>query len=228
MKNLGFMGYDKYAVTRDGKIYSIRSGRFMTNASNKDGTGYETIGLSKDGVKERFLVHRIVAMAYIPNPENKPTVNHINGNKKDNRVENLEWNTYREQQLHAIETGLKPTQHIRTDRSADDETVHLVCQYIMQGFTRKEISEMLGVSPWLVKNIISGKQYKDIAEEYPLEDRPSRSLSISMAKARKVKELLDEGKSKNFIARNLKVDVGVVTLIKERRLFTILNNYRWK
>jgi hypothetical protein len=62
---------------------------------------------NKIGFRSYRLVHRVVALAFIPNPENKKTVNHINGNKQDNRVENLEWATYKEQTKHANENGLR-------------------------------------------------------------------------------------------------------------------------
>ena len=62
--------------------------------------GYQRIVLMKEGVKKRYMCHRLVAQEFIPNPEHKPFVNHINGNKSDNRVENLEWCTQSENELH--------------------------------------------------------------------------------------------------------------------------------
>jgi hypothetical protein len=62
--------------------------------------GYCQTLLYKDGKKKNVLVHRLVAQAFIPNPKNKPTVNHIDGNRTNNNIDNLEWATYPEQQLH--------------------------------------------------------------------------------------------------------------------------------
>lgn len=65
--------------------------------------GYQRIVLMKEGVKKRYMCHRLVAQMFIPNPDNKPFVNHINGNPKDNRVDNLEWCTQSENELHSYQ-----------------------------------------------------------------------------------------------------------------------------
>lgn len=90
-------GFPGYFVARDGKVYSNKK----NNISNPNGelrelkpwitNGYEVIGLQIQNVRKKFKVHRLVAEAYIPNPDNLPQVNHINEDKTDNRVENLEW-----------------------------------------------------------------------------------------------------------------------------------------
>ena len=71
-----------------------------------DGNGYFRTNLAKNGVNRTVKVHRIVAEAFIPNPENKPTVNHKDGNKQNNNADNLEWATLSEQQIHAYGNGL--------------------------------------------------------------------------------------------------------------------------
>lgn len=88
----GYEGY--YAVNENGEIYSKRSRK--TLKPKTDRYGYKAVALSRDGDVKHKTVHRIVATAFIPNPACKPTVNHINENKSDNRVCNLEWATHRE------------------------------------------------------------------------------------------------------------------------------------
>lgn len=98
---------DYFMVSPNGEIYSKRSGRLMKQ--NKIGNGYLGIQTKIGGRKGEtycLRVHREVALAFIPNPENKPQVNHIDGDKTNNKVENLEWVTYSENSIHAVETGL--------------------------------------------------------------------------------------------------------------------------
>lgn len=100
-----------YQVSNTGKIkrigaYTNQTGKTWNSERilkpARKSRGYMYVQLSKNGKTCPKHVHRLVAEAFIPNPENKPTVNHKNGNKADNSVENLEWATYTENNIHSI------------------------------------------------------------------------------------------------------------------------------
>jgi len=83
--------YPNYLIYPDGRVYSKQNDKFLRPGLAK--AGYYTVGLYKDGKRKTHTVHRLVAMHYIPNPENKREIDHMNRDKSDNRVENLRWAT---------------------------------------------------------------------------------------------------------------------------------------
>jgi hypothetical protein len=113
----GFEGL--YMVSSIGNIKSLarlknngRRGTIMTQEfimKKRLRDSYQILNLRKDKILSTVLIHRLVAIAFIPNPENKPCINHLNGIKTDNRVENLEWSTVSENTQHAYDMGLIPS-----------------------------------------------------------------------------------------------------------------------
>lgn len=110
------VGYEElYKVSNLGRIKSlgfrinnpINYGKEKILKPNTCKLGYMYVGLTKNRILKSLKIHRLVAMAFMPNPENKPQVNHINGIKSDNCIGNLEWNTAKENMMHAVRTGLK-------------------------------------------------------------------------------------------------------------------------
>lgn len=92
-----------YSVSDDGKVRKDTTDYILSQSSQQD---YRFVTLLINGSQKRMRVHRLVAETYIENPENKPYVNHINGKRDDNRVENLEWVTASENTQHAVRIGL--------------------------------------------------------------------------------------------------------------------------
>lgn len=97
------VGMPQYQVDKDGRIYG-HQGELSQWLSD---SGYLKVGLYDKGKRKRLRVHRLVANAFIPNDDRKKYVNHKNGDKQDNRVENLEWVTREENDAHAQANGFK-------------------------------------------------------------------------------------------------------------------------
>jgi len=99
-----------YFADNHGNVYSIRregsSGKFLKQG--KDQNGYPYYGLSVNNKYKRFFIHRIIAELFIPNPENKPFVNHIDSNKSNYSISNLEWVTHSENMKHSFDTTNRP------------------------------------------------------------------------------------------------------------------------
>ena len=106
LKEKGFdvKPFHQYYVSSCGKVFGCKGNEMKQTTTNR---GYKRITLSINGKEERWSVHRLVALLFVPNREQKPQVNHIDGNKENNAASNLEWCTASENNKHAFRTGLK-------------------------------------------------------------------------------------------------------------------------
>lgn len=112
-----------------------------------DNKGYLRVGLQKNGKLNTHKVHRLVAINFIPNPKNKPQVNHINGIKSDNRIENLEWVTGKENTKHAIENGLFCKPRYGKDNpncKHSEDLIKSALQRIQNGEPKRTVCRELG------------------------------------------------------------------------------------
>ena len=113
-------GQQGYFISSHGRVWSERSKRIMTPVLRSKTSGYYAVVLrNEDKTQRTHNIHRLVAEAFIPNPLNKETVNHIDGNKKNNVVDNLEWATRSENDRHAFRIGLRHTNPERIKLAID-------------------------------------------------------------------------------------------------------------
>ena len=116
VSNLGRVKSLKRYVQNHSGLQYLKEEQIRKPSERKDKRkkqGYLAVQLYKDNKSKNCYIHRLVAEAFVENPYNKKTVNHINGDKHDNRAINLEWSSYRENNIHAIEVGLNDSKHKR-------------------------------------------------------------------------------------------------------------------
>ncbi len=173
----GYEGY--YAVTDEGIVYSIQrkiefgSGRTRqvigkTLSQQKNSDGYFTVTLSKNDVRSKKYVHRLVAEAFIENPGNLPEVNHLDGNKQNNNAHNLAWVTHQQNMQHCYDTGL-------CKNKGCDHTfaVGVIDNTIGKEFaTIKEWCTARGISYSTGRNLLSGHNTSKIIDLSAIVKQP--------------------------------------------------------
>jgi hypothetical protein len=158
---LNIKDFDNYFINSDGKIKN-KKGQLLKVEISKE--GYYRVTLSKDGKCVKYLLHRIVAIQFIPNPENKPQVNHKNGIKSDNRVENLEWCTRSENEKHAHKNGLKNHKGEKhpSCKLTENDVIEIRKLYSEKRFTQKQLAEKFNVCFQNISLIVLRKKWNHI------------------------------------------------------------------
>ena len=153
---MGFQTFtlDDYEITREGEVINKKwGGRKVKPQPN--GKGYLRVHIAG----KMYFVHRLVAEKYVPNPDNKPQVNHKDGNKLNNNADNLEWVTNQENRDHAIYNGL----HLQGEDCSWSKLTTKAVDFIREHteYNSRELSEMFGVSPSHIRNIRKKESWKN-------------------------------------------------------------------
>lgn len=159
VSSLGMVrGCDRWIKGR-GSVLRLWKGRPLKPYTPSDANcgNYIQVTLAKDGKTQTKDVHRLMAIAFLPNPENKPEVNHKDGDKLNNALSNLEWLTYREHKLYGIYV-----QGVVTNRKLSAEDVLSIKLMLKKGLTQAEIAETFGVTQSNISRIKLGQFWRSV------------------------------------------------------------------
>jgi len=157
-----------YAVTDDGRVWSYKTNKWLSQANT--GNGYKSVRLHG----KSHSVHRLVAKAFCDNPKDKGYVNHLDGDKHNNHVDNLEWVTHSENMKHACENGLQINSEKQREAAAKQayemgmqnrkltmQQAREIRQRHSAGEKLKPLSDEYGVSVFVASNIARNVSYKE-------------------------------------------------------------------
>lgn len=163
----------KYSVSNLGRVRNNKTNKIL---SPRNLCGYQRVSFYVDGKPTDLRIHRLVAKAFIPNPENKPQVNHINGNKGDNHVNNLEWRTNGENIRHAFRTGLIDTRKLslanrgeKHPRAKLSERQILEIKKKLKHQTGLSLAKEYNVTPSLISLIRNNKKWYHLQSSTTIE-----------------------------------------------------------
>ena len=159
------VGYEGYYVTNMGEVYSTKCGYKRLLKSRKSQNGYLYVNLSKNGKYKSKNIHILVAKAYIPNPNNFPQVNHIDGNKSNNNVNNLEWCTASHNMKHAYKIGvltLKKGEEHNSAKLKEKDIIEIRNKFETKKYTHLMLANEYGVTRGNIRHILTRRTWKEI------------------------------------------------------------------
>jgi transposase len=219
-----------YKIDQQGNLVGLRGGMNPTPME----CGYLRVKLiCDDGVRRAFLVHRLVALTYIPKVEGKNYVNHKNGIKTDNRVENLEWCTSTENQIHAYETGLKrmPKGEINGRNLLPEQTVISIYYELLNGARVVDTAKKYGVARSTIASIKKRQNWQYLLGSLPEIPHKSKRKNLSEATVKWICSQLELGVGLNEIMKqctNKNFSYDALLDIKRRKNFKhIVKDYVW-
>lgn len=173
-------GYEGlYSISTNGRVKRLARDRIIATGVNKplkekeiktfEGKlGYIHVNLWKNGKMKQHRIHRLIMLAHTKKPKDKNVINHIDGDKTNNKLQNLEWCTYKENTIHAYKTGLaKGKKGIENSqgRLTNEEVISMRKLYSTGNYTQKEIGEIYGISRRHAGDIVNEKRWSWLTEE---------------------------------------------------------------
>lgn len=229
MKQINIKGFEGYFVTEDGKVFSSRRGG-LKELSQSIQWKYWAVKVTVDGVRKHIHTHRLLACTFLDNPENKPFVNHKDGNKLNCVVSNLEWVTRQENVDHAMENDLVPAMiGVNNGRALlTEEQVKEIYLSLLDGESSIVLSKLYGVEQTTISNIKRRRLWKHITGDLPVIDIKPKTDKQPEEKVHQVCKMIELGLMPTPIAEELDVPVDLVYDLKRRKGFNhITSLYNW-
>ena len=153
-----------FVLYSDGRMFSVKSNIFLKTRVRRHGYLAYLFRDITDNKRRAFSIHRLLAEHFIPNPKNYPEINHINGIKTDNRIENLEWCTRSHNCKHAVDTGLHEPLRGETHPKAKvtEKQVLEIRKLKKEGYRNFELQEIFKTTKDTIQDIVRRKSWKHI------------------------------------------------------------------
>lgn len=218
-----------YLVSKHGDVFSIKKGLPKKMKPQKQKNGYLLIHLHLNGKSYYRWIHRMVAEVFIPNPNNKPQINHKDGNKENNKVPNLEWVTAKENIQHAYLNKLHPTSKGENSPNAKlsvDDVRDISSMIESNKYTLKEISQKTNISYYSIYLIYMKKEWTEITKDYDFSNfnKFSKNRGFSKLNEKQVHSICKDIKSGDLNGREIAQKYGVF----ESTVYKIHRGKTWK
>lgn len=220
--------YEFAMVNREGIIKSSHTGNTLTPYIDKDGYLRVKVWIPELKKLKGLFVHRAIAKAFIPNPDNKPCVNHKDSNRRNNDISNLEWCTEEENYRHGYKYGDILIGHFGENNCSNvhpETLIHSICSMLESGNSQAKIARDLGIKKSLVFDVKSKTTWKNVSDQYNI---PDVKRNISEDTVHKICKYLQEGLDDKLIISKLGITKGILRFIKQRKTFKrISKDYNW-
>ena len=149
-----------YQISNKGNVKTLRKNKITKGSLNV--YGYKYITGNYNGVRATLLVHRLVAKAFIPNPSDLPCINHIDGDKTNNNVENLEWCTHSKNMIHAVKTGLHTNctqkgENHNTSKHSFEKVTEIRNRYKNEKISMRQLAKEYNTTSGYISDVINNK-----------------------------------------------------------------------
>ena len=187
-----------YMITQDGNVYNIKTNKKLKINMNPSSRSLQypaiNIQLGKKGKYKTKTIHRLVANAFIENPHNYPMIDHLDGNKMNYKLDNLEWCTYSENNSRAYKNGLKSPNIVDSETcnlsTHTKQDVKKVCELLESGMSPKKIQAKYGYGYDFILHIRRGDTWKSISKNYNFPKIRKFSSVLSYEEIKKIERLL--------------------------------------